>query len=115
MIIRKNDMTKDVRSQMKGGEGDVEVTHLVHFDNMPNHTRLVGKISLPVGASIGYHIHEGEAEVFYFMSGKGIVDDNGTELEVTAGDVMLTDHCGHSVRNTGDEPLVLFAVIVKDE
>ena len=114
MIIRQSDMQKDVRPQMRGGQGEVTITHLVDADNKPNHVRLVGKITLPKGASIGYHVHEGESEIFYFLSGKGIVNDNGTEYEVCAGDVLVTNNCGHAVVNTGDDPFELFAVIVKD-
>ncbi len=114
MIIRQSEMQKDYRPQMRGGQGEVEITHLVHKDKVPNHVRLVGKITLPKGASIGYHVHEGETEVFYFLAGKGVANDNGTEYEVTAGDVLVTSNCGHAVVNTGEEPFELFAVIVKD-
>jgi len=41
------------------------------------------------------------------------VDDNGTHKEVKAGDGILTGGgASHAIENIGDEPLVLFAVIL---
>ena len=55
----------------------------------------------------------GEGESFFFLSGKGIYNDNGNEVEIVPGMVTLTPSGeGHSVKNTGDEMLVFIALIV---
>ena len=65
---------------------------------------------------VGYHVHEGETELFCFVSGKGRVKDDENWVEVAAGDSMATfSGHGHAVENTGDEDLVLVAAIVKDK
>ena len=67
---------------------------------------------LPPGASIGYHRHEENAEIMYFLSGSGIVNDNGEERPVAAGQ---TTYCekgkAHSLTNNGSEDLHFFAVV----
>ena len=70
---------------------------------------------LEPGCSIGYHVHEGEAELFYFVEGTGRVQDDDKIIDVKAGDSMATfSGHGHSVENTGDVDLVLVAAIVLD-
>jgi mannose-6-phosphate isomerase-like protein (cupin superfamily) len=53
-----------------------------------------------------------EEEIFYLISGKGFVNDNGTEKEIGSGDAVLTSGASHSIENRGQEPLVLLAVIL---
>ena len=70
-------------------------------------------ITLDKGCSIGYHVHEGETETFYVIEGKALYNDNGTEVEASAGDVLhVRSGEGHAVANRGDEPLVLLAAII---
>lgn len=113
MIRRAQDMQTVVREQMRGGEGNVLLTHLEKA-MLPESARLFARLTLAPGCSIGEHVHEGEAELFYFVQGEGTVTDDGVEVPVRAGDSMLTPSGhGHSVINTGGEDLVLLAVIVK--
>jgi len=64
------------------------------------------KITINPGSSIGVHEHVGEEEIFYIISGKGLVNDNGTITEVGPGDAVLTGNgASHSVEAVGDEPL----------
>ena len=60
-------------------------------------------------------MHENESEMFYFIEGNGRVQDDDQFFDVTAGDTMATLRChGDAVENTGDNDLVILAVIVKD-
>lgn len=62
---------------------------------------------------IGYHVHDGESETYYILSGRGIFNDNGTVVEVGPGDVTFTgDGEGHSIEATGDEPIEMIALIL---
>lgn len=114
MIVRANAYPADPRPNMRGGDGTVTLTPLGK-DELPAKCRLFSTIELPVGASIGYHVHEGETEMFCFLRGKGAVRDDDETVEVGPGDAMFTPggH-GHSVANIGDEPLVIVACIVLD-
>lgn len=113
MVNYKTDLTVEVREQMRGGKLHAELTKL--SKELPENVRLFATIRLIPGASIGYHVHENETEMFYFAEGTGVVRDDETEKAVSAGDSMLTfpGH-GHSVENNGDKDLVLVAVIVRE-
>lgn len=113
MVRREEDQIREVRPQMRGGKGQVTLCHL-EKELLPENGRLFAKLILGPGCSIGAHEHVGEAEMFYFVSGQGVVTDDGEEIAVSAGDVMTTPSGhAHSVENTGDEDLVLIAAIVK--
>ena len=113
MVTRKSDQPSETRQAMRGGEGEVCLTSV--SVNVPPKLRLFSKIELPVGASIGYHVHEGETELFYFVSGEAELNDNGEVVRVNAGDSMATfSGQGHSVANVGSVPLMMIAVIVLD-
>ena len=82
---------------------------------VPERVRVYSILRLIPGASIGYHVHEGETELFYFMEGNGRVQDDDQFFDIAAGDSMATfSGHGHGVENTGDTDLVLLACIVKD-
>ena len=64
------------------------------------------------GASIGYHCHADSSEIIFVLSGEGVVNDNGTETVLRAGDCH---YCppgqSHSLRNDGEEDLTFYAVV----
>ena len=114
MIHTSGDYKNEVRENMRGGDKSVKITH--YFDEaneLMSPTRLCAQLELEPGASIGFHTHENEEEIFIVLAGKARIDDNGVEKEVTVGDSILTGNgAGHSVKNIGDEPLRMVAVIV---
>lgn len=113
MIYRKETHTSETREHMRGGNGNVQLTALA--GGIPKNLRLFSMIRLVPGASVGYHVHENETELYHFLSGSGMADDNGVKTPVSAGDTMSTPNgYGHAVENTGDEDLVFLAVIVRD-
>ncbi len=113
MLIQTSEMATEVRDNMRGGAGQAAITHIAQGNALPKNVRLSAAITLQPGSSIGYHVHENETEIFYFVSGSGKVDDNGEEKAVKAGDCLITPSgTGHSVQNDGSETLVFFAVIV---
>lgn len=64
-------------------------------------------------SGIGYHVHTGDTEIYYVLSGKAEYNDNGTITTIEAGDVTFTPSgCGHGINNTSDEPLDIIALII---
>lgn len=62
---------------------------------------------LHVGAAIGYHPQK-EDEVYYILSGAGIMQMNGNEFPVKPGDAILTrPGSSHGLKQTGKDDLVL--------
>ena len=62
---------------------------------------------------VGYHIHEGDTEVYYILKGEGEYNDNGVMRTLYPGDVSFTDDGeGHGIKNVSDEPLIFVALIL---
>ena len=113
MITHANEQAKSIREQMRGGKEYVQLTAL--SKELPGNARLFSRLTLIPGASIGYHVHENETELFYFIEGSGRVQDDDNFYDVKAGDSMATfSGHGHSVENTGNCDLVLLAAIIRD-
>lgn len=103
----------EVRKNMRGGDGEVTITSWLEDKDKPNNVRLAGVLTLPPGASIGVHKHEGEAKIFHIISGTGDYNDNGEVVKVKAGDTAVCPSgCEHGIKNTGEEPLILNGFIV---
>ena len=112
MIYRESDFTVSVRSNLKAGRGDVTVTEYVPKENMTN-CRLICEQVIPVGGSIGKHIHKNETEFYLIREGSGLVIEKEGEYSVKPGDVVVTGHGEmHSIENTGQTNLIMTAIIV---
>lgn len=115
MISKKNGREIDVRTGAEGGKGSIAMDKLNSQVIKPAKVRKLAHAKLEPGSSVGYHTHHGESETFYILSGKGKYSDNGTEIEVNAGDVTFTpDGEGHSIENIGDDVLEFMLLIVVD-
>ena len=113
MITRKDQQGHSIREFMRGGKKQVLFTDL--SAKLPSSCRVFSILTLIPGASIGYHVHEGETELFYFMEGNGRFQDDDKVYDISAGDATATfSGHGHGVENTGDTDLVILAAIVKD-
>ena len=111
MITRVNEQSKSVREYMRGGKKHVELTAL--SKELPENARLFSKLVLVPGASIGYHVHEKDTELFYILKGTAVYSDAGEEKIVSAGDVTICPTgTGHSIANNSDEVVELIALIV---
>lgn len=115
MIRKQEELRKEIKSEMRGGKGAVELIHILEKEEMGGKGRLYAKNILPPGTSIGFHPHQEEFEVYYILKGEGIYNDNGAAIKVKPGD-MLYNKSGesHSIENTGSEDLELIALILFD-
>ena len=112
MVIHRSEMKIEDKERMRDGEGTTRLTHLVDGSTQKN-ARLFAEITLNPGCSIGKHQHDSETEYYFILSGTGIVDDDGNEVQVKQGDSIITGNGAfHSIKNTGSEALVFHAVIV---
>ncbi len=93
-IIRKNEVALRNYEKCHDGVGtlfcrsmleDTEkaMIAMFHFDDMPE------------GVSIGEHKHEVNEELYYLVSGTGILTYDGADYEMSAGDISLCG-IGHS-------------------
>ena len=76
---------------------------------------LYARVTVPPGASVGYHQHLGNGESYFFLAGTGLYDDNGVKRSVKAGDSTWTPSgSSHGVENNGAEDLVFMALIINE-
>ena len=99
-----------------GGNGIVLFEYLLNEEQLNGMCKLYAKIKMKPGSSLGYHVHEGESETYYILSGEASYDNNGEKMKVYAGDVTFTaSGQGHSIVNDGTEDLVFMELIIYDE
>jgi mannose-6-phosphate isomerase-like protein (cupin superfamily) len=113
MIKRAEEMVREIKEQMRGGQGSVVINHIFKQDEINGRARLIARIELEPNCSIGAHIHENEEEIFYIIDGIAVVEDHGVAQTLKAGDASITKGGeGHSLRNGGDTNLSVMAVIL---
>lgn len=106
-------MRLETRTNMRGGKGEVEIRHLFEPGEYRGRARLLAKVTIPPGASIGLHEHGEEEEVFYVLKGRGRITDDGVTREIGPGDAAVTGGGrAHAVENPGGEPLELLAIVL---
>ncbi len=90
-------------------------TNLADFEGWNPKARLFSLVQVKPGEEVEFHMHVGESETFFILSGQGVYNDNGTTVDVTPGMVTFTPSGeGHSIKNTGDDLLSFIALIVVD-
>ena len=114
MLFRHSDqMVTQQIDHMRGGQGTVAVKHLLNPDEMLGKGRLFAQNTVPPGASIGLHRHQGDSEAYYVIAGSGVYRDDDQSFAIGVGDLArVDDEHRHSIENTGDVPLVFIALIL---
>ena len=114
MIRKAHDCNIEYREHMRDGDGTVQITNFITGpEELQDKGRLFAKITLNPGCSIGYHVHETDAELFYILKGTAEYNDAGEIRTVTAGDVTICPTgTGHGIANKTDDVVELVAVIV---
>ena len=113
MIRKPSEMKEEVREKMRGGDGAVTIRHYFAKDEFGADVRLCAKLTIPPGAGIGMHQHEGEDEVYIVTRGSGLLDDGVAKTKIAAGESILTGKgASHAVKNDGKEDLEMIAIIM---
>ena len=114
MIRKPEEFRIEYKEHMRDGDGTVQLTHFITGpEELNGKGRLFSKITLNPGCSIGYHVHETDAELFYILKGTAEYNDAGVIRTVTAGDVTICPTgTGHGIANRSAEVVELVAVIV---
>jgi mannose-6-phosphate isomerase-like protein (cupin superfamily) len=88
-------------------DGPGQTVGYVFFDKMPNLHFSFRKRVLKPGAGIGYH-EQHEDEVYYVLSGRGVMTLDGKKTDVGPGTAILTrTGSSHGIMQAGAEDLVL--------
>jgi mannose-6-phosphate isomerase-like protein (cupin superfamily) len=77
------------------------------FDKTPGMKFVFRKRALHPGAGVGHH-EQHEDEVYYVLSGKGVMTVDGTAVDMTPGTAVLTrPGSTHSLKQVGSDDLVV--------
>jgi mannose-6-phosphate isomerase-like protein (cupin superfamily) len=77
------------------------------FRNTPGLKLVFRKRSLKPGAGIGHHVQQ-EDEIYYVLSGRGVMTLDGIPVDVGPGTAVLTrTGSSHSLKQVGTEDLVI--------
>ena len=81
MIRKEQECKIEYREHMRDGDGTVQITNFITGPAELNEKgRLFAKITLNPGCSIGYHLHDKDAELFYIIKGTAEYNDNGRSV-----------------------------------
>ncbi|MBE7029905.1 MAG: cupin domain-containing protein [Ruminococcaceae bacterium] len=115
MIKRAVEMKPLIDLCAEGGRGELALTKMSDYFNGPDKLEMFAYAELEPGAEVGYHVHIGEMESYYIITGEGTYNDNGVSVPIKSGDMTYTPNGeGHGIKNTGTAPLGFIALIVKD-
>ena len=113
MVRTKKDQIVEFKC-IRNGNGEAEMRRILNDEGeLYGKGRLFNHAILAPGRSIGEHTHIGDNEIFYFLSGSGLYNDNGTVVRVYPGDTAVcNDGELHGLVNDGEEPLEFIALIL---
>ena len=108
MIIQFNDLESKEIKEFKGGLGELLLR------KFEDGTCKIMRSTLTKSSTIGLHKHEEDSEILYMLSGEGYAICNGKREELSKG---IIHYCPkgseHTVINTGDTNLEMFAIVIK--
>lgn len=115
MIKRPQELTVSKVEKLRDGRGITTMYHLIEGEELKGKAKLISKLVLEPGASIGVHDHSTDFEVYYIIQGEGRVLDNGFMQPIGSGDVVYTsDGQSHYLENTSNEDLELLAIVINN-
>ncbi|MGI6153995.1 MAG: cupin domain-containing protein [Christensenellaceae bacterium] len=115
MHIPSKAIRRERSDREMNGQGHILTDFLLEGESLPSGANMFAVVTIGQDCSIGKHVHEGETEVYYCLSGKGSLDDNGEAVIFRPGDIHT---CGggayHTIVNDQEEPLRFLVAIVSD-
>lgn len=106
-------MLTEVRNQVRGGCGSIDMIHIFDRHELKGKSKIIAKLIIESGCSVGKHNHDNEEEIYYILKGKGKVDDNGSINDIYEGDAIIIGGGEyHSICNDGEATLEILAVVL---
>jgi mannose-6-phosphate isomerase-like protein (cupin superfamily) len=104
ILERDADVARTEPGTHKGGG---ETVGYSFFAKAPGLRMVFRKRALKPGSGIGYH-EQKEDEIYYVLSGRGMMTIDGKSFEVTPGTAVLTrPGSSHGLKQMGDDDLVI--------
>jgi len=104
VLERDADVAREEPGTHKGGGQTIGYSF---FKDTPKLGMVFRKRALKPGSAIGYH-EQHEDEIYYVLSGRGIMTIDGKPIEVGPGTAVLTrPGSSHGIKQVGREDLVI--------
>jgi mannose-6-phosphate isomerase-like protein (cupin superfamily) len=104
ILERDADVAKSEPGTHKGGGETIGYSFFAKAQGLKMVFR---KRALKPGSGIGYH-EQKEDEIYYVLSGRGVMTIDGKSFDVTPGTAVLTrPGSSHGLKQAGDEDLVI--------
>jgi mannose-6-phosphate isomerase-like protein (cupin superfamily) len=104
ILERDQDVAKEEPGTHDGGGQTVGYSF---FAKAPGLKLVFRKRALKPGSGIGYHLQK-EDEIYYVLSGRGVMTIDGKAFDVGPGDAVLTrPGSSHGLKQAGPEDLVI--------
>jgi len=114
MTVLVGTKAEPVRIQgVHGGHGELLWKCFVRLHM--THSPIAGfeYVLVPVGTAIGRHRHSRTEEIYFVLSGRGLMDQDGVRSEVGPGDLIMSRRdVTHAMDVLGDEPVEVLVIEV---
>ena len=113
-MVRKKEEQEVAFQCVRNGNGEAEMHKItVGEKELYGKGKIFNHVILAPGVSIGEHVHEGDNEIYYILSGTGLYNNNGEIVRVHPGDTTIcNDGELHGLLNDGTQPLEAIALIL---
>jgi len=111
MLKRNADFTVE-NERAEGGLGNFAMRFPITGRELPPHMRLMCEVIINPGEVCKSHVHTGDTEIYYILSGRAEYEGAEGKNELEPGDVTVCyDGESHAIRCLGGEPLRFLAFI----
>lgn len=113
-IRRASERRRSTTENAQGGPGRMLSAWMTDTDEeLAGKGRLFKENVLEKDCGVGYHLHDGDCELYLILEGEAEYDDNGTKTVLRAGDVTFTGNGeGHAITNRSETPVRFIALIL---
>ncbi|MFB9860756.1 cupin domain-containing protein [Salinicoccus siamensis] len=110
MILKPSETTHF--DNLHGGTGSVIIEKTLQPGTVDG-LDLFAKVTVEIGANIGYHEHIDDSEGYYILSGEAeFMDSDQSVRKAWPGDLcLIVKGESHGIVNIGKEPLIFLAVV----
>jgi quercetin dioxygenase-like cupin family protein len=112
-MLKRNADFVTAEEKADGGLGNFTMRNVFADEKeLPAHMRLMCEVLIQPGEECRSHIHLGDTEIYYMLSGKAEYEGAEGKHILEPGDVTVCyDGESHAIRCLGDEPLKFLAFI----
>ena len=94
--------------EVHGGSGLCRNARVFSDEEIPSQVRFIYYTVMPPKASFGRHRHGNDNEFYIVLEGTGVYTENGVDVPVRAGDIMMNAALAeHGIVNTGETDMRL--------